>query len=383
MIIRPAPRQNFVHSQNEWLRDELDGRCFDKILVMISAIVTSLRHFPGWVVSAFRSRKDLILENLALRQQLLALHTKRPRRRLTTLHKLFWIALKTFWSGWTEPLVLVTPRTVVRWHRAGFGLYWTWVSRARGIGGRRRVSKEVRALIVRMATENPTWGAPRIHGELLKLGFHLSEITVSRWLRRIPRTPDPAQRWLTFLRNHREAIAAMDFFTVPTLTFGVLYCFFVIGHDRRKILRFNVTRRPNALWIVQQLREAWPYVPAQRFLLFDRDSKFGSDVISAVTDLGSQPIRTAFRCPWQNGVAERWVGSSRRDLLNHVIVLNEQHLKRLLSEYVRYYHEDRTHLGLAKDTPTGRPAENRCGTEGRLHSFRRLGGLHHRYGLAA
>jgi transposase InsO family protein len=234
-----------------------------------------------------------------------------------------------------------------------------------------------------MATENPTWGAPRIHGELLKLGFHLSEITVSRWLRRITRVPCPAKRWLAFLRNHREAIAAMDFFTVPTLTFGVLYCFFVIGHDRRTILRFNVTRNPNALWIAQQLREAWPYVPAHRFLLFDRDSKFGTDVISAVRDLGSQPTRTAFRSPWQNGVAERWVGSCRRDLLDHVIVLNEQHLKRLMSEYVRYYHEDRTHLGLAKDTPTGRPATIRRGAEGRIHSFPRLGGLHHRYAFAA
>jgi len=175
----------------------------------------------------------------------------------------------------------------------------------------------------------------------------------------------------------------MDFFTVPTLTFGVLYCFFVIGHDRRKILRFNVTRSPNALWIAQQLREAWPYVPAHRFLLFDRDSKFGTEVISAVRGLGSHPTRTAFRSPWQNGVAERWVGSCRRDLLDHVIVLNEQHLKRLLSEYVRYYHEDRTHLGLTKDTPTGGPAAIRCGAEGTIHSFPRLGGLHHRYAVAA
>jgi hypothetical protein len=157
------------------------------------------------------------------------------------------------------------------------------------------VGKEIRALIVRMAAENPMWGAPRIHGELLKLGFHVSEPTVSRWLRHMPRTPGPAQRWLTFLRNHRQAIAAMDFFTVPTITFGVLYCFFVIGHDRRKILRYNVTRNPSALWIVQQIREAWPFAPAHRFLLFDRDSKF------------------AFRSPWQNGVAERWVGSCRRD----------------------------------------------------------------------
>ena len=149
------------------------------------------------------------------------------------------------------------------------------------------MSQEVRALIFRMAAENPTWGAPRIHGELLKLGFDLSERTVSRWVRRVPKNPDSAQRWLTFLRNHREAIAAMDFFTVPTLRFGVLYCFFIIGHDRRKILHFNVTRNPNALWVVQQMRE--PYAPAHRFLWFDRDSKFGADVVSAVRDMGSQP----------------------------------------------------------------------------------------------
>jgi putative transposase len=245
------------------------------------------------------------------------------------------------------------------------------------------VSKEVRALIFRMAAENPTWGAPRMHGELLKLGFRLSETTVSRWVRRVPRNPDTAQRWLTFLRNHREAIAAMDFFTVPTLTFGVLYCFFVIGHDRRKILRFNVTRNPNALWIVQQMREAWSYAPAHRFLLFDRDTKFGHDVISSARDMGSQPMRTAFRSPWQNGVAERWVGSCRRDILDHVIVLNERHLKRLMSEYVRYYHEDRTHLGLAKDTPAGRPVAIRTTVGKRTYSFPRLGGLHHRYVAAA
>ncbi len=316
-----------------------------------------LRYLLGWVVSAFRSRKGLVLENLALRQQLLALHAKRPRRRLTALHKLFWVALRTFWSGWTKPLVLVTPRTVVSWHRAGFRLYWAWVSRARQVG-RKHLSKEVRALIFRMIAENPTWGAPRIHGELVKLGFDLSERSVSRWVRRSPRDPDPSKRWLTFLRNHREAIAAMDFFTVPTLTFGVLYCFFVIGHDRRKILHFNVTRNPNALWIVQQLREAWAFRQPHRFLLFDRDSKFGADVVSAVRDIGSQPTRLAFRSPWQNGVAERWVGSCRRDLLDPVIVLNERHLKRLMSEYVLYSHDDRTHLGLAKDTPSGSANSN-------------------------
>jgi putative transposase len=207
----------------------------------------SLRHLLGWTVSAFRSREDLVLENLALHQQLLALHAQRPQHRLTALHKLFWVALRTFRSGWTKPLILVTPRTVVNWHRAGFRLYRTWISRVRRVGGRKSVSKEIRALIFRMVAENPTWGAPRIRGELLKLGFEVSERTVSRWIRRAPRNPDPVKEWLTFLRNHREAIAAMDFFTIPTLTFGVLYCFFVISHDRRKILHFNVTRNPNTL----------------------------------------------------------------------------------------------------------------------------------------
>jgi transposase InsO family protein len=245
------------------------------------------------------------------------------------------------------------------------------------------VSKEIRTLIFLMVAENPTWGAPRIHGELLKLGFDLSERSVSRWIRRCPRAPDLAKRWLTFLKNHRESMAAMDFFTVPTLTFGVLYCFFVMAHDRRKILCFNVTRNPNAPWIVQQLREAWPYAPAHGFLLFDHDSKFGRDVVSAVKEMGSRPTRTAFRSPWQNGIAERWVGSCRRDLLDHVIVLNERHLKRLMSEYVSYYHEDRTHLGLEKDTPAGRPIAVRSGAESEIQSLPRLGGLHHRYAAAA
>lgn len=192
-------------------------------------MITLLRHLFGWILISFGSRKDLILENIALRQQLLALRSKRPRRRLSTMQKLFLVVLIRLWSGWQKPLILVTPRTVVEWHRSGFRLYWKWLSRARRIGGRTPVGKEVRDIIFRMAAENPTWGAPRIHGELLKLGFHLSETTVSRWLRRVPRSPDVGRSWLTFLRNHREALAAMDFFTVPTFTFGVLYCFFVIG----------------------------------------------------------------------------------------------------------------------------------------------------------
>ncbi|HET6840236.1 MAG TPA: integrase core domain-containing protein [Candidatus Angelobacter sp.] len=279
-------------------------------------------------------------------------------------------------------MVIVTPETVVRWHRAGFRLYWNWISRHRKAFDRKRISKELRELIFRMVAEDPTWGAPRIHGELLKLGFGVSERTVSRWVSRAPKKPEPAQRWRVFLQNHREAIAAMDFFTVPSLTFGVLYCFFVISHDRRRILHCNVTRHPTGLWITQQLREAFPYDSQHRYLILDRDAKFGEMVSEAVESLDLKAIRTSFRSPWQNGVAERWVGSCRRDLLDHIIPLNERHLKRLLSEYIRYYHFDRTHLGLKKDTPHDRPCTKPT-RDYQVVSFSRLGGLHHRYDLAA
>jgi transposase InsO family protein len=234
-----------------------------------------------------------------------------------------------------------------------------------------------------MVAENATWGAPRIHGELLKLGFDLSEPTVSRWVRRAPRPPDPTKRWLTFLQNHREAIAAMDFFTVPTLTFGVLYCFFVIAHDRRRILHCNVTKHPTSAWVIQQLREAFPYDSAPGYLIFDRGAQFNEEVIDSMKIFGIRPKRTSFRSPWQNGVAERFVGNCRRDLFDHVIVLNEWHLKRLMRDYVRYYHKDRTHLALAKGTPAGREAEANHGTNRKVIAMPRLGGLHHRYDLAA
>jgi hypothetical protein len=180
------------------------------------------------------SRRDLLLENLALRQQLLALQRRKPKPRLARIDRLFWVATQRLWPKWKQALVVVTPETVVRWHRAGFRLYWNWLSRHRVVVGRKRISKELQDLIFLMVAENPTWGAPRIHGELLKLGFDISERTVSRWARKAPKNPQPAMRWQAFLDNHREAIAAMDFFTVPTLTFGVLYCFFMIAHDRRQ-----------------------------------------------------------------------------------------------------------------------------------------------------
>jgi transposase InsO family protein len=188
-----------------------------------------------------------------------------------------------------------------------------------------------------LAEENPDWGAPKIHGELQKLDFVVSERSVARYLQRIRRRGDPGKRWLTFLQNHREVIVAFDFFTVPTVTFRLLYCFFVMEHGRRKILHFNVTRNPNAEWVVQQLREAFPDAGPYRYVILDRDSKFDTDVITFLKATGLEPKRTSVQSPWQNGIAERWVGSCRREILDHVIVLDEQHLRRLIHDYVNYY----------------------------------------------
>jgi putative transposase len=329
------------------------------------------------------SRRDLLLENLALRQQLITLKRKHPRSRVAVSDKLFWVLLRRFWPEWKQVLIFVQPETVVRWHRAGFKVYWEWLSRHRTRAGRKCVSIELRELTFRMVAENPTWGAPRIHGELRMLGFDISERTVLRWMRKAPRSPEPAKRWATFLSNHREAIAAMDFFTVPTLTFGVLYCFFVIAHDRRRILGCSVTKHPTSAWVIQQLREAFPYDSFPGYLIFDRATNFNKEVIDTVKSFGIQPKRTSFRSPWQNGVAERWIGNCRRDLIDHVIVVNERHLKRLMNEYVRYYHEDRTHLALEKSTPAGRHGAKNPDAGSRVVSMPRLGGLHHRYDLTA
>ena len=340
-----------------------------------------LRLFFGLLSRSVFSHQSLLLENLALRQQLGVLRARHSQPKFAAQDKLFWVLLRRLWPGWKQALVLMQPETVVGWHRAGFKLYWKWLSRHRSPAGRRRVGKELRELIFRMVAENRTWGAPRIHGELKMLGFDISERTVLRWMRKAPRNPEPAKRWAAFLSNHREAIAAMDFFTVPTLNFGMLYGFFVISHGSRRILHCNVTRHPTSAWVSQQLRETFPDDSAPRYLIFDRGSQFNEEVVATIKSFGIMPKQTSFRSPWQNGVAERWIGNCRRDLLDHVIVLNERHLKRLISEYVRYYHDDRTHLALAKRTPAGRLAGTDAGCN--VESMPRLGGLHHRYDLAA
>jgi putative transposase len=232
------------------------------------------------VVGAFfQSRTDLALEVLALRQQVAVLKRKRPRPPLRWSDRLFWTLLRRFWSGWKDALAIVQPDTVVAWHRVGFRLYWRWKSRPRQ--SRPRITAEIRDLIRRLAVDNAGWGAPKIHGELLKLGFEVSERTVARYLRRLRRRGDPKGNWLAFLRNHREAIVALDFLTVPTTTFRLLYCLFVIEHGRRRILHFNVTAHPTADWVVQQLREAFPEAGPYRYAILDHDAKFDATVLTS------------------------------------------------------------------------------------------------------
>jgi transposase InsO family protein len=288
-----------------------------------------------YLLTFLRSRHNLGLEILALRQQLAVLKRRHPRPRLGRSDRLFWVALRSRWRHWSDALLIVKPGTVVGWHRA-----------CRGWAGRRSAPDLYEAL-QRMAKENPSWGAPRIHGELLKLGFKISERTVSRYLaRRTPSSEEARNKWAAFLKNHKEAIAAMDFFTVPTLTFRLLCCFFVIEHGRRKILHFNVTEHPTGEWICQQLREAFPNSVRYKYAILDRDSKFSGEVLTILAASGIQAVRTSIRSPWQNGIAERWVGGARRECFDHVIAFSEAHVRRIAAEYIAYFHEDRTHLGL-------------------------------------
>ncbi len=229
-----------------------------------------------------------------------------------------------------------------------------------------------------MASEND-WGAPKIHAELLKLGHDVSERTVSRYLPRKPADPDAIERWKTFLRNHRDAIGGMDFLTVPTATFNVLYVFFVIDHARRRIRHANVTAHPSAAWVIQQLREAFPFESSLRYLILDRDAIFQGRVTAAIKNMGVKPKLISYRSPWQNGVAERWVATLRRELLDHVVVLNEKHLRRLVAEYVAYYNEDRCHCSVGKDAPVSRPVTAKPSTTAKVVALPRVGGLHHRY----
>ena len=325
-------------------------------------------------ISALRSHRALALENLALRHQLEVLKRNAKKPRLTNRDRALWIFLLRYWADWRESLTLVQPETVIRWHRRGFRLYWKWKSRPRW-PGRRRVPTEVRDLIRQMSRDNPLWGAPRIHGELLKLGIEVSQATVSKYM--IRHRKPPSQGWRTFLTNHAQDIVSVDFFTVPTATFRVLFVFLVLSNARRRVIHFNVTDSPSAAWTGQQVVEAFPWDTVPRYLLRDRDGVFGEDFVRRVESMDIKQVLISARSPWQNPYVERIIGSIRRECVDHTIIFNERHLRRVLREYFKYYHSSRTHLGLEKDCPTPRPVERP--ELGSICTESMVGGLHHRY----
>jgi len=329
----------------------------------------------GGLASMFKSPAQLRLENIALRQQLVVLRRSAPKRlRLTSADRIFWVSLRHVWSDWKSALMIVKPETVVTWHRKGFRLFWRWKIRG-GKPGRPRVPKEVRDLIRMMSRNNPRWGAPRIHGELLKLGIEVTEPTVAKYM--VRRQKPPSQTWRTFLDNHVRNMVSVDFFTVPTVRFQILYVFLVLAHDRRRILHLGVTHHPSAEWTAQQLREAFPWDTAPRYLLRDRDKIFGKEFVDQVKAQGIKQVLSAPRSPWQRAYVERLIGSIRRECLDHVIVLGERSLSQHLSAYADYYHRWRTHLALAKDAPE--PRRTQPPIDGCVVEIRELGGLHHHY----
>jgi transposase InsO family protein len=339
-------------------------------MLVLRAIIAVFR-------AVFVTRADLVVENLALRQQLNVLRRRMKRPRLQRRNRIFWLWLARCWDGWREALMVVKPETVIRWHRKGFKYYWTWKSRQKG--GRPAVPRQVRDLVRRMSCANPLWGAPRIHGELLKLGIDISQATVGKYMVR-PRKP-PSPSWRAFLDNHVKELVSIDFFTVPTATFHILFVFLVLSHHRRRVLHFNVTAHPSAAWTGRQLMEAFPWDSAPRYLIRDRGGIYGNDFTRCARALGIRQVLTARRSPWQNPYVERVIGSIRRECLDHVIVFNENHLRRVLRRYVHYYHRPRTYLSLHKDSPESRPVEPP--ENGRVIEFPEVGGLHHRYARRA
>ncbi len=325
-----------------------------------------------------RNRTELATENLALRQQLVILQQKSNRPRLRDRDRILWAILSGIWRNWRSAILIVQPDTVVRWHRQGFKLYWRWKSRA-GKAGRPKIEAEIRRLIRRISRENPSWGVPRIQSELALLGHTVSEATVRRY--RIRHRNPPSQTWRTFLDNHLTDIVAIDFFTVPTATFRILFAFVVLRHDRRMVIHFNVTEHSTAEWTAQQIVEAFPDDTAPRYLIRDRDGIYGYAFEQRVMNMGLEQVVCAPQSPWQNPYCERLVGSIRRECLNHVIVLNEHHLRRILRSYFEYYHGSRTHLSLDRNSPVERDVDPPA--NGKVVAVRQVGGLHHRYSRAA
>jgi hypothetical protein len=324
------------------------------------------------VIGWFRSRASLEAEILALRHQLAVLQRKVPvRPAFRNADRLILAVLYRVVPSTLKALVIVRPETVIRWHRAGFRAWWRWKSRPRG--GRPQTPLEIRRLIRSVSMANPLWGAPRIHGELLKLGIDVGQTTVAKYMAR--RRGPPSQGWKTFLRNHADGIAAIDLFVIPTMSFRLLFGLLILRHDRRDIVWLGVTAHPTAEWIARQLTEAFGWETVPQYLLRDRDQAYGDAFIERVRAMGIRDRPVAARSPWQNGHCERAIGSIRRDCLDHVVVFGERHLRHLLQCYADYYNQSRTHLSLSKDAPAGRQIQS----VGRIQPTPVLGGLHHRY----
>jgi hypothetical protein len=321
----------------------------------------------------FRSHASLELELVALRHQVTVLRRQRPGQlRLFSSDRLLWVWLYRVWPQVLNAMVLVKPATVVQWHRKGFRLYWRWRSRRRG---RPKMSTEIRDLIRRMSLANPLRGAPRIDGELLKLDIEVSQATVGRYLPWRPKVPSPT--WCRFLHNHLTDIAAINMFVVATATFRLLYALIVLGHDRRRIIHFDVTQNPTQDWLSRQMTEAFPWDTAPRYLLRDRDASYGPAFRHRVWGMGINEVVTAPRSPWHNPYVERLIGSIRRECLDHIIIFNEHHLRGVLSRYFQYHHKTRTLLSLNKDCPQHRRIQPP--SAGKIIAFPEVGGLHHRY----
>jgi transposase InsO family protein len=330
------------------------------------------RLFFGMIVDLFRSRAALEAEIVVLRQQLNVLRRACPKKLpFNWIDRLILGGACRLFPIVNNALAIVRPDTVIRWHRAGFRSYWRWKSRRRR--GRPTVPLEIRRLIREMSTANPLWGAPRIHGELLKLGIDIGQTSVAKYMAR--RRAPPSQGWKTFLCNHADGIAAMDIFVVPTISFRLLYGLLIMGHGRRRILWFGVTAHPTAEWIANQLTQAcgWEQIP--RYLIRDRDGAYGVIFIRRVRSIGIRDCPTSPRSPWQNVYAERLIGSIRRECLDHIVVFGEHHLRHVLLSYMDYYNGTRTHLSLSKDAPISRGVER----AGNILCCPILGGLHHQY----
>jgi putative transposase len=323
----------------------------------------------------FRRRFVLHAEILALRHQLLVLQRSRRghKLRLGWTDRVLWVWLSHVWNDWRSALLILKPETIIAWHRQGFRLYWRWKSRHRE--GRPPMSSEVRNLIRQMSLANPRWGAPRIHGELLKIGIEVSQATVAKYMIRHPKPP--SQTWRTFLKNHAKNLVAADFFVVPTIAFQLLFVFVILDHDRRRPIHFAVTSHPTEEWTARQLLEAFPWDSAPRYLLRDRDGCYGDKFQQTSKWMGIHEVLTAPRSPWQNAYVERFIGSVRRECLDHVMVFHETGLRRILKDYFQYYEGCRTHLSLEKDSPIGRPIEPPA--LGHVMEIPQVGGLHHLY----